>query len=55
MKLSVQLDKAKEAKRRARKAAEKAASAIRGGLHQRVIQDKRRKPEKHKKPFGGDE
>ena len=36
------LDKAKEARRRARKIAAK-------GLHQRVIVDKRRKPEKHKK------
>jgi hypothetical protein len=39
-----QLDKAKEARRRARKVAVK-------GLHQRVILDKRLKPEKHKKPF----
>lgn len=43
-----EIDIAKEARRRARKLAHK-------GTHVRVIQDKRFKPEKHKKPLKGDE
>lgn len=42
------LDKSKEARRRARKVATQ-------GLHQRVILDKRLKPQKHKKPIHGDD
>jgi hypothetical protein len=48
MAIRKQLDKVKEARRRARNVKIE-------GTHQRVIQDKRRKPEKHKKPFGQEE
>lgn len=47
------LNKSKDARRRARKQALRAAHAGAISTNQRVIPDKRRKPEKHRKPYEG--
>jgi hypothetical protein len=46
VKMIIEMNQAKEARRRARKVAAK-------GLHQRVVQDKRKKPVKHRKSDDG--
>lgn len=50
----MRMNKAKDARRRARKQAQRAAQAGAVSTAQRVIPDKRRKAEKHRKPLRDD-